>query len=92
MAVLIEKASVTKNNEKCFNTYQTWRNVDWTTAFVTTCSILFTAFVTPYLAIDLGSFLTSDKSKIFLAMSDEGDYRPLQTPKQKGAHPCRVTL
>jgi hypothetical protein len=35
--------------------------------------------------INLGSFLASYKSKIFLAM--KGGFCPLQTPKQKGAHP-----
>jgi hypothetical protein len=35
--------------------------------------------------IDLGSFLASHKSKIFLAM--RGTTPPFKLPKQKGAHP-----
>jgi hypothetical protein len=45
----------------------------------------FSALVTRYLMIDLGSFLASHKSKIFLAM--RGESAPFKPPKQKGAHP-----
>jgi hypothetical protein len=45
----------------------------------------FSAMVTRYLMIDLGPFLASHKSKIFLAM--RGDSAPFKPPKQKGAHP-----
>jgi hypothetical protein len=123
MAVFTEKPPVTSSN--CYETMKNasiliklCTNVDWTIAFVTTCSVLnfplpwqrgdisklpkitilprffpskfiskccnfsrdwdrvkgFSALVTRYLMIDLGSFLASYKSKNFLA-------------KQKGAHP-----
>jgi hypothetical protein len=42
----------------------------------------FSAFVTRYLMINLGSFLAFHKSKLFLAM--RGTTAPLQPPKQKG--------
>jgi hypothetical protein len=45
----------------------------------------FSPLVTRYLMIDQGSFLAPNKSKIFLVMT--GTTAPLQTPKQKGAHP-----
>jgi hypothetical protein len=45
----------------------------------------FSALVTPYLMIDLGSFLASHKSKIFLAM--RGTTAPFKPSKQKEAHP-----
>jgi hypothetical protein len=108
-------------------------NVDWTIAFVTTCSVLnfllpwqwgdisklpkitilpqffpskiiskccnfsrdwdrvkgFSALVTRYLMIDLGSFLASHKSKIFLAM--RRTTAPLQTPQTEGGQKCAVS-
>jgi hypothetical protein len=50
----------------------------------------FSTLVTRYLMIDLGSFLASNKSKIFLAM--RGTAAPFKHPKQKGAHPFLATL
>jgi hypothetical protein len=45
----------------------------------------FSALVSHYITIDLGSFIVSHKSKIFLAMM--GTTAPFKPPKQKGAHP-----
>jgi hypothetical protein len=51
----------------------------------------FSALVTCYLMIDLGSFLASHKSKIFLAM--RGTVAPLQTPQTEwGTSPFWHTL
>ena len=134
MAVFTEKPPVTSSN--CYETMKNasiliklGTNVDWTIAFVTTCSVLnfllpwqrgdisklpkitilrwffpskliskccnfsmdwdrvkcFSALVTRYLMINLGSFIASHKSKIFLAM--RGTPPPFKPPKQKGAHP-----
>jgi hypothetical protein len=43
----------------------------------------FSALVKRYLMIDLGSFLASHKSKIFLAMRD---YRPPSNPPNRRGH------
>jgi hypothetical protein len=45
----------------------------------------FSALVTRYLMINLGSFTASHKSKIFLAMRGTPP-PPFKPPKQKGAH------
>jgi hypothetical protein len=54
--------------------------------FISKCCIEivkgFSALVTHYLIIDLGSFLASHKSKIFLAMRE--NTAPLQTPQTEG--------
>jgi hypothetical protein len=126
MAVFMEKSPVTCSN--CYKTIKTasilikhCTNVDWITAFVTTCSGLnfllpwqwgdisklpkitilceffpskliskccyfsmdwdrvkcFSALVTHYIMINLGSILASNNSKIFLSM--RGTTTPLQT-------------
>jgi hypothetical protein len=49
----------------------------------------FSALVTHYLTINLGSFLASHKSKIFLTM--RGSTSPFKPPKQKGHIPLLAT-